>query len=121
MTGLTRNSGDGDRRPDPLRMGDQPALRTSEGRIWLVMGGLFAAVVIAAFSPLALDEERSSSGVALGAACVIAALYAAMIVVRFAVSRRVVRLRAMAACMLAMAAVGLVGMLLCLFVERTPT
>ena len=44
--------------------------------------------------------------------------YAALVVMRFAVSGRRLRLRLMAAAMLTMAGVALIGVLLCLFIER---
>jgi hypothetical protein len=82
---------------DPTRQRNQPALTTSSGLIWLVVGGLMAAI---SFGVLAL----------LGAwptAIVIAALYLGMIVVRLLVGPGRVRLGLLAAGMLAIAVIAL--------------
>lgn len=106
---------------DPTMMKNQPALRTSSGTIWLVMGGLFAAVSLVPFGLLVFSDTSRSRVVALTAGLIVIALYAAIVVVRVAVRPRVLRLRLMAACMLTMAAVALIGAWLCLMIERAPT
>lgn len=40
-------------RLDPTKMANQPALRTSNGLVWLIMGGLFAAASLVPFAALA--------------------------------------------------------------------
>jgi hypothetical protein len=82
---------------DPTRQRNQPALTTSSGLIWLVVGGLMAAI---SFGVLALLG-------AWPAAIVIAALYLGMIVVRLLVGPGRVRLGLLAAGMLAIAVVAL--------------
>lgn len=76
---------------DPTRVTSQPALRTSNGGIWLVMGALFAAASAVPLMLLILAPEGRSGGLALAALMLVLALYAAMLVIRFAVSRRLLR------------------------------
>lgn len=101
-------SGRGGKQPDPTKVLDQPALRTSHGAIWLVMGGLFAAAALVPFV-LLIVKGGPSAELALATAVVIVALYAAMLALRFAVARRVLRLRLLMACLLSMAAISLIS------------
>ena len=96
------------RRRDPTSMSNQPALQTSTGRIWLVMGGLFAALSMIPLVALAAGGGPSMPLAVTTIAAVIV-LYAAMIAIRFTVEQRQRRLWWMAACMLMMAAVALIG------------
>ncbi|MEO5921355.1 MAG: hypothetical protein ABIQ01_09460, partial [Pseudolysinimonas sp.] len=64
---------------DPTRVRDQPALTGSSGLIWLVVGGIFAAIALALLIVLV---PLPPTGVALVAAIVVAALYSGMWVVR---------------------------------------
>jgi len=61
------------------RVRDQPALTTSTGRSWLILGGILAIIAIAVLVPLL---AQSPAGLALFGICAIVALYAAMVVVR---------------------------------------
>lgn len=94
---------------DPTKMKNQPALQTSTGLVWLVMGGIFAAVSLIPFVYFVFAGEGSVRGLAVAVTLVVLSLYAAMFVVRFTVRAGPTRLWGMAACLLAMAAVGLVG------------
>jgi hypothetical protein len=89
-------------------MREQPSLTTSSGGIWLVVGGLFAAVSLAVLVPMAI---RFSSGIALAAAIADVVLYAEMVVVRLTVRRLRLRLGLMAGGMLAIAAISLAAVL----------
>lgn len=89
---------------DPTRIRSQPALTTSSGRIWLVVGGIFAAISLVVLIPM---TPMPPPGVALTAACLVVALYAAMIVTRLIVDRQRLRLGLLAIWMLTMAAVAL--------------
>jgi hypothetical protein len=91
---------------DPTRMREQPALTTSSGAIWLIVGGLFAAISLGVLVPMTFLP--AGGGIALGAAIAVAALYVAMIVMRLAVRGRR-RLQLMAAAMIVMAVVALVA------------
>lgn len=102
---------------DPTRMVNQPALRTSTGLIWLIIGAIFAACSLVPFVALILAEGRRSAGVATVVAALIVLLYLAMVVVRFVRRDRVTRLRTLAALMLTMAAIALIGGLLCVLIE----
>ena len=90
-------------------MRDQPALTQSSGLIWLVVGGIFAAI---AFGVLVVLGPLPPPGVALVAAVLVAALYAGMWLVRFIVPPGRRRLGMLAGGMLAIAAVALVATLI---------
>jgi O-antigen ligase len=89
---------------DPTKISNQPSLTTSEGTVWLVVGGLMAAIAVAMLLAL---SRIDTSGVALIAIGAIALLYVAMIEVRLLT--RVLRLRLilLAICFSAIAVVGL--------------
>jgi hypothetical protein len=61
---------------------NQPALRTSSGRVWLVVGGILAVVCMVVL----LAQLRNSVPLAVIGAIVVALLYAAMILVRYLVA-----------------------------------
>ena len=66
---------------DPTRMRDQPALRTSTGTEWLVIGLVLAGISVAVL----LFQDHATSDVV---AAVVVALYVAMLVVRVTVRPR---------------------------------
>lgn len=88
--------------PDSIRA--QPALTTSTGRSWLVIGGAFAAISLAVLIPM---TQLPPAGIALVGAIVVAALYLGMVVVRLTVPSGRTRLALLAVGMLVMAAVAL--------------
>jgi hypothetical protein len=93
---------------DPTRMANQPSLTTSQGTVWLVVGGLMAAIaVVLLLALLAIDTQ----GIALWAVVVIVLLYLAMVEVRLLVRRLRVRLGLMATCFGAIALVALAAVL----------
>ncbi|MHA7985261.1 hypothetical protein ACX9R5_05570 [Rathayibacter sp. CAU 1779] len=63
---------------DPTLVRNQPALRSSSGRIWLVVGGILAVICAAVL----LLQVGNSVPLAVVGAIVVALLYAAMVVVR---------------------------------------
>jgi uncharacterized protein YacL len=89
---------------DPTKMRNQPALTTTSGNSWLIVGALFAAITIATLAALALLPP---AGLAFTAIVVIVTLYLAMLIVKFVVHDRKRRLRILAACFLSIALVGL--------------
>lgn len=89
---------------DPTRLRNQPALTTSTGLSWLLVGGLFTAVSLAVLIALI---ELPPEGVALSAAIVIAILYLGMIAVRLVIHPGRLRLGLMAVAMLAIAVIAL--------------
>ena len=99
---------------DPTRLRNQPALVSSSGAIWLVVGGLFAAIAIAVLSTLVM---RQPAGLAMGAIVVIVVLYIAMALVRFLVREGRLRLGLLASGMLAIAAVALTALIIVSSVE----
>lgn len=103
---------------DPTRVLNQPALRTSNGAVWLVVGALFAALSLIPLGALALIRQGPSASLATIIAIAVIGLYLIMVVIRFAVQRQVVRLRALMVVFLAMAATVLFGVLGCLALER---
>lgn len=104
-------------RRDPTRMANQPALRSSEGTIWVVVAGLFALICLVPLSLLTVVDPRGSAAVAWTTAILVIVLYAALLVSRWTVAERERRLRIMAVLMLAMAAVALIGMVICATIE----
>lgn len=85
---------------DPTLVRNQPALTTSTGKEWLIVGGLFAAIAIAV---LVVLESYV-------AAIVVGALYLAMIATQLKAPKH--KLRLLAAEMLLMAAVALGAVLI---------
>lgn len=104
-------------RDDPTRMANQPALRSSEGTIWIVVAGLFALICLVPLSLLTVVDPRESAAAAWITAILVIGLYAALLVSRWMVDDRERRLRIMAVLMLAMAAVALLGMVTCAAIE----
>ncbi len=96
---------------DPTRMRDQPALTTSQGRSWLILGGLLALISLAVLVPMAV-LKMPPMGVAATAAVVVAVLYGCMIIVRFATPPSRLRLGLLAVDMLAIAFVAVFAVLL---------
>ena len=91
---------------DPTRIRSQASLTTSNGRSWLILGGLLAAIAVGVLIAL---MDRPPTGLALGAAIIVVALYAAMVVVRLVTAPGRRRLALLATGMLAIAAVALVA------------
>ena len=108
-------------RPDPTSMLNQPALRTSTGKIWLVMGAFFVVASLIPLGALIFVRQGPSAPLATVIACGVIGLYLVMIAVRISVKNRTLRLRILAACMLAIAALALLGMLACMLIERSAT
>ena len=90
---------------DPTRLTNQPALTTSSGRSWLIVGGILAVIAVAVLVPML---TLSLPGVALAGILTIALLYAGMVIVRLVTSPGRLRLGLLAGGMLAMAFVALV-------------
>ncbi|HAM27972.1 MAG TPA: hypothetical protein DCP11_15085 [Microbacteriaceae bacterium] len=89
---------------DPTKVTNQPSLTTSSGRVWLIVGGLFAAIALAVLIPML---TLGSPGVALFGIVAVSGLYLAMIVARLVTPRGRLRLGLMAAFMILMALVSL--------------
>ncbi|MBG6215134.1 MAG: hypothetical protein LH475_03230 [Cryobacterium sp.] len=71
------------------RVFDQRPLTTSTGAIWLVVGG---ALTLLCGALLFAMQWLSPAGVATTGLVIVVALYAAMVVIRFAVSRKRLKL-----------------------------
>jgi len=99
---------------DPTRLRNQPALVSSNGAIWLVVGGLFAAIAIIVLATLVM---RQPAGLAMGAIVAVVVLYIGMALVRFLGAPGRLRLGLLAALMLAMAAVALATVIIVASVE----
>jgi hypothetical protein len=67
---------------DPTHLTEQPALTTSTGRSWLVVGGLFALVSLGVLIPLAVIQHSLAATVG---AITVTVLYLAMVAVRLVV------------------------------------
>src|SRR5687767_7200098 len=94
---------------DPTRIRNQPALTTSNGRIWLIVGGLFTVISLAVLIPMTRLEP---AGVALAAAISIGLLYLFMVATRLWVRPGRVRLALMAIAMLAIAIIALASVII---------
>jgi len=94
-----------EREADPTLVRNQPALTSSSGLAWIIVGGILAVTGIAVLAPLI---GLGPPGVAVGGIAVLAAIYLVMIVVRFTTAGGRFRLAIMATCMIAIAVVGLV-------------
>ena len=114
MSGGIRRSDEG---LDPTRMVNQPALRSSDGLIWMIVAGVFLLVCAAPLVLLTLVDPRASAPMAWITAIVLVGLYAALVTARGVVADRKRRLRLMAILMLAMAAVALLGLFVCAMIE----
>ncbi|WP_243230853.1 hypothetical protein [Microbacterium sp. CIAB417] len=101
---------------DPTLVRNQPALRSSDGTIWIVVAGGFA-LACAVPLVLILVDPGPSAVVAWTTAVLMVVLYAALVAARFLIADRVQRLRVLAVLMLVMAAVALLGLLACVLIE----
>lgn len=92
--------------PDPTRIREQPALTSSRGAIWLIVGGIFTVIALAVLIPM----TALPGGVfALVAAIVDGVVYLGMIVTTFAIPPGRRRLRVLAVGLLVIAGVSLVA------------
>jgi hypothetical protein len=97
---------------DETRVREQPTLTTSNGTIWLVVGGIFAAISIVMLVAMTV---LPNGVVALVAALVVAVLYVGMIAARVLIPPGRRRLGVLAGGMLLMAAVAFLGVALVAF------
>lgn len=94
---------------DPTKIRNQPALTTSTGRIWLIVGGLFTAIVVAVLIPMTALEP---AGVALTAIVADVLLYLAIVAARVFCAPGRARLAVMAVALLASAGISLAAVLI---------
>lgn len=98
-----------DKAPEPIgtspRVRDQPALTTSSGRSWLILGGILALIAVVILIPLL---SQKPAGLALFGLCSIVALYAAMVVVRVNARPGPRMLALLAIFMIAIAIIGVI-------------
>lgn len=97
-------------RPDPTRVGDQPALRTRSGSNWLAWGAVTTVLVAAVMVLMGIRQPA----VGWPALVVVVVLFFAMVVVRGAVRPLRTRLVTLAALDLGIVAVGLAAVLVVL-------
>jgi hypothetical protein len=93
---------------DPTRVRDQPALTTSRGLSWLILGGLLTLISLGVLVPMAV-LRMPPLGVAGPAAVVVGVLYLCMIIVRFATPPSRLRLALLAIAFVSLFAVVLVA------------
>ncbi|KQV07229.1 hypothetical protein [Leifsonia sp. Root112D2] len=91
------------------RVRDQPALTTSSGKSWLIMGALLAIISVIVLIPLMQREPRA---VAVIGVIAVVVLYAVIVVARLLVGPGRLRLGIMAIAMLCMAASALTCVLI---------
>lgn len=102
---------------DSTKMGDQGALQTSQGKSWLIMGGLLLAVTAFSFGLLIFTPDGKSTNTAIVSLCVIAAIYLLLVLSRFVISQRKLRLAIMATLMIVMVVVALIGLYISIVLE----
>ncbi|MCA0378142.1 MAG: hypothetical protein LCH36_01700 [Actinobacteria bacterium] len=102
---------------DPTKVLNQPSLRRSSGTIWLVMGALFLLASLFSFGVVMAGGSGASTPLAITGGAIAIVLYGAMVLVRLVVGAGVKRLRLLAACLLTMAAVSLIGVWICAYIE----
>ncbi|WP_098406381.1 hypothetical protein [Paramicrobacterium agarici] len=105
------NAGDRPRKrntADPTKMANQPALRTSSGAIWLIVGAVLTVICLLVIVPLI----QFGNPVTLVGAVLVVVLYIAMIVVRLTIAARVTRLRVLAVLFGLIALIGLLTVLI---------
>ncbi|MFB7251581.1 hypothetical protein [Microbacterium sp. NPDC056234] len=100
---------------DETLVRNQPALRTSDGTVWVVVAGMFA---IACAVPLImiLADPAGAAGVAWATLVSIVLLYGGLLAARVLIGDRTRRLRVLAVLMLAMAAIALAGLFTCVMI-----
>jgi len=96
---------------DRTRMGDQPALTSSRGLSWLILGGLLTLVSLGVLVPMAVQRMQPTA-VPGTAAVVVGVLYVCMLIARFATPPGRLRLTLLAVDMLAIGFVSLLAVLL---------
>ncbi|WP_136640981.1 hypothetical protein [Subtercola vilae] len=94
---------------DPTKVTNQPSLTTSTGRMWLIVGGLFALIAAAVLIWVLPFEPHGLAAIALA---VVVLLYAGMVITQLVTRRGRLRLGILAALMLTIAAVALVTLLI---------
>ena len=99
---------------DPTRVREQPSLTTSSGTIWLVVGGLFAAISLVVLIPM---TALAGGGVALAAVVGVAVLYVGMVVTRLVARPGRRRLAVLAWAMILMAVVALGAVIIVAYSE----
>jgi len=102
---------------DPTRVTSQPALTTASGTSWVVVAALLAAASLFPLSALLIIDPGASFPLAVAVAVVIALLLITVIVLRLVIPAGRRRLRSMAWCTGALAAVALIGLFACLVIE----
>lgn len=104
---------------DPTLVTSQPALRSSSGAIWIIVGSLFAALSLVPLIAIVTNGGPAGS-VALVTATLVVCSLVAMVVLRLTLRDGPPRLRAMAGCFLAMALIALLGMVICVMIVWLP-
>jgi hypothetical protein len=102
---------------DSNRMRDQPALTTTRGDAWVVIGGITAALLVGMYALLGTVQPV----IAWGTAATVLLVYAAMVIVRTRGTAGRRRLRSLAALYGAMVALSLVAVLVLVGVAWTGT
>lgn len=105
-------------RVDSTRMSDQRTLQSSSGTAWLVVGAIFALLVLVHSGALIFVRPGESQAVAAVTAVLVLVGYGAIVAFRIVFPQGQRRLRWMAGALIFMAAVGVLGMLIAMFVEN---
>lgn len=101
---------------DPTKMRNQKALRTSTGRIWLIVGALLVIACLVVLLPMI----PMGTPVPIVASIIIVLLYVGMLIVRFTVKERGQRLLWLAVLFCLIAVIGLIAVIIPAFTESEP-
>ena len=96
---------------DETLVRNQPALRTSDGTVWIIVAGACAVPLV-----MILANPGGAAAAAWTTLVLIVLLYAALIAARFLITDRTRRLRLLALLMLAMALAALIGLFTCVMI-----
>ncbi|MEJ6489286.1 hypothetical protein PQI23_06085 [Leucobacter sp. USCH14] len=104
---------------DPTKVRHQRALTSASGTVWVVMSALLLIVTSVPLIAIIALRPGPVRPVAIITAALMIAFTCIVFIARFAAPRGPRRLRIMAAAMIGSAVVGVLGLLLCLVIERT--
>ena len=114
---MTDSRSPSEKRPDPTRMANQPALTTSSGAVWIIVGALFVLASAYPLSALLVFEPGAAFPLAVATAATILVLYVLIILTPLFVRRGRRRLRMMDAFFIAMVALAVVGLVACVALQ----
>jgi len=114
---MTDSRSPSEKRRDPTRMANQPALTTSSGAVWIVVGALFVLASAYPLSALLVFEPGAAFPLAVATAATTIVLYVLILLAPLFLPRGRRRLRVMAGFFIAMVALAVVGLVACVALQ----